>query len=311
MERIVVALGGNALGDSPAAQLEAVGTAASALFDLREAGYNVVVAHGNGPQVGIISNALDLATEAHLIPAGFDLPEASAMSQGYIGYHLAQALGNEARHRGADQLVVQVTTQVVVDANDPGFAHPTKPVGPFFSEEEARELMASNSMLAMVEDAGRGWRRVVASPKPREIVEAEAIAALADTGTIVIACGGGGVPLIREGEDLHGVPAVIDKDFCAALLADQLNAQTLIIMTAVDKVALNFGTPEQRDLDTLELAEVDRLIEEGHFAAGSMLPKIEAAAQFVASGNGRKAIICDLRKVKEALSGNGGTHVVA
>lgn len=310
--RVVVALGGNALGNSPAEQLERIRAAAPALVGLIEEGYEIVISHGNGPQVGLIQQVFQHGAQAGIAPEGFDLPECTALSQGYIGYHLQQCILRELRNRSLPWHVSTVVTQVEVDPADPAFDTPTKPVGSFYDEETARRMMAEDPGVTMVEDSGRGWRRVVASPAPRRIVERDSILHLLDHEFVVVACGGGGVPVVDDGEGGHrGVPAVIDKDLASALLADAVEASVLVILTAVDRVAINFGTPEQEDLAEMTLADVERYTDEGQFAPGSMLPKVTAAAEFVRGGPGRTAVICDLHRAAEALRGSTGTRIRA
>ena len=267
-------------------------------------GNQVIISHGNGPQVGRILLASETAKD--VTPAmPFDV--CGAMSQGYIGYHIQQGLSKVLREKGVEKEVATIVTQVVVDQNDPKFQNPSKPIGSFYSEEEARKL-EKESGYVMKEDAGRGWRRVVASPMPVEIVELDAVKCLVDNDFVVVTVGGGGIPVIREANgDLTGVAAVIDKDLASEKLAEDLDADVLLILTAVEKVSLNFNTPEQKDLDTFTVAEAKEYIEAGHFAPGSMLPKIEAAVMFVESKPGRKAIITSLEKAEEALSGKAGT----
>ena len=300
---IVVALGGNALGDNVTEQLEKVKTAASSIVDLVEAGNNVVVAHGNGPQVGVIKKLMD--------KGDFEMPmaECTAMSQGYIGYHLTQSIKNEFKARKINKEVGTVLTQVLVDKSDPAFTTPTKPIGNYYSKEDAVKLMAETGKT-YVEDAGRGWRWVVASPKPVDICEKQTIKMLVDAGVITIACGGGGMPVINEGGSLTGVDAVIDKDFAAAKLAALIEADCLFILTAVDHVMINFNKPDQKTLSSMTIAEAKQYIAEGHFAPGSMLPKVEAALAFVESGSGKKAIIGSLEKANAAIKGESGTVIV-
>ena len=309
MSKVVIALGGNALADAgkPAtaeAQYEAVLKTAEHVANIIKAGHQVVVAHGNGPQVGRIVLQNEIASsETPAMP--FDV--CGAMSQGYIGYHIQQGLAKVLREQGVNKEVATIVTQVVVDQNDPKFQNPTKPIGSFYSEEEARKLEAESGYV-MKEDAGRGWRRVVASPMPVEIVELDAVKCLVDNGFVVVTVGGGGIPVIKDANgDLTGVAAVIDKDLASEKLAEDLDADVLLILTAVEKVSLNYNKPDQKDLDTFTVAEAKQYIEEGHFAPGSMLPKIEAAMMFVESKPGRKAIITSLEKAGDALAGNAGT----
>lgn len=311
MKKLVIALGGNALQEAgkPAtaqAQLEVVEKTSEYIADIVERGYEVIVAHGNGPQVGriVIQNeAASAATPA--MP--FDV--CGAMSQGMIGYHIQQGLSKVLRHRGINKNVVTVVTQVVVDKDDPKFKAPSKPIGPFYTEEEAKAI-AEEKGYTMKEDAGRGWRRVVASPLPVEIVELDAVKTLNDAGFVVVTVGGGGIPVIRnEAGDLEGVAAVIDKDLASEKLARDMDADALVILTAVEKVSINFKKPDQKDLDRMSAAEAKQYIKEGHFAPGSMLPKIEAALNFVESKPGRIAIITSLDKAVDAIEGRAGTTI--
>ena len=305
-KRIVIALGGNALGNTLPEQMKAVKITSKAIVDLIEEGCEVVVAHGNGPQVGRILLASETAKD--VTPAmPFDV--CGAMSQGYIGYHLQQGMRLALEKRGKKTPVLTVVTQMVVDKNDPGFTNPTKPIGPFYSEEEAKALQTEKG-YSMKEDAGRGWRRVVASPIPEEIVEIDAVKTLWDT-SIVISCGGGGIPVVKNDDgSLEGVAAVIDKDFAAELLAESVDADILMILTEVEKVAINFNKPDQQDLSTLTVAEAEKHKADGQFAPGSMLPKVEAAMKFVKAFPEKKAIITSLDKAVEALEGKTGTVIV-
>ncbi len=309
-ERIVVALGGNALGKNLPEQMAAVKITAKAITDLIEAGHEVVIAHGNGPQVGMIQNAMARLVRAEPekhVP--FPLSVCVAMSQGYIGYDLQNALREEMLDRGIDKGVATVLTQVEVDADDPAFEHPTKPIGAFMTKEEADALIKERD-YTVVEDAGRGYRRVVASPRPKSIVEIDTVSSLVSTNHIVIACGGGGIPVFKtNGHHLKGAAAVIDKDFAANVLAKQLNADMLIILTAVPKVAIHFGKPDELQLSELSVGEAKKYIEEGEFAPGSMLPKIEAAVDFVSSRSGRRALITQLEKAKDGIEGREGTLI--
>lgn len=308
--RIVVALGGNALGSSLPEQMVASRHTARAIVDLIEQGHEVVVAHGNGPQVGMIQEAMTQLTRSdpeRYIPC--PLSVCVAMSQGYIGYDLQNALREEMLDRGIGRGAATVLTQVEVDPNDPAFEHPTKPIGAFMTREEADRMIAERG-YEVVEDAGRGFRRVVASPRPVGIVELDTIRSLVETNHVVVACGGGGIPVFRtEGNHLKGAAAVIDKDFAAARLAEQLGANLLVILTAVERVAVNFGRPDQRWLDELTPEEAERYIEEGQFAPGSMLPKVQAAVGFARSAPGRAAVISHLERAGDAIAGRTGTMV--
>jgi carbamate kinase len=288
--------------------MDAVRTTSAAIADLIEDGHEVVLTHGNGPQVGMIQDAF---AEYHEARPGSDLMPMSmcvAMSQGYIGYDLQNQIGEELDRRGVPVHVATVLTQVVVDPEDPAFRHPTKPIGAFYTEEQARVLEREKG-YAMREDSGRGWRRVVASPMPRKIVEIGAVRLLWDHA-IVITCGGGGIPVVEHPDGtLEGVAAVIDKDFAAELLAEEVNADALLILTEVEKVAIRFGKPDQQDLGHLSLAEAARYVKEGQFGVGSMLPKVEAAMKFVRANPGKKAIITSLEKCLEALDGKTGTVI--
>ncbi|WP_313757705.1 carbamate kinase [Atlantibacter hermannii] len=306
-KKIVLALGGNALGDDLAGQMAAVKTTAQAIVDLIAQGHQVVVTHGNGPQVGMINLAFEAAakTEAHtpMLPMSVCV----ALSQGYIGYDLQNALREELLSREIHKPVATLITQVEVDANDPAFLNPTKPIGSFFSEQDAARLTQQG--YTMKEDAGRGYRRVVASPKPVDIIEKETVKAMMEAGHVVITAGGGGIPVIREGLHLRGASAVIDKDWASARLAEMIDADMLIILTAVEKVAINFGKPDVQWLDRLSLNGAQRFIDEGHFAKGSMLPKVEAAVAFARSRPGREALITVLSKAKEGIEGKTGTII--
>ena len=309
-QRIVVALGGNALGNTLKEQYAAAQNTSKAIADLIEEGHQVVVAHGNGPQVGMINLAMAELTAAE--PERYPptpLTVCGAMSQGYIGYDLQNTLREELLNRGIHKEIATLITQVAVDPEDPAFQNPTKPIGRFMPHEEALRFQAEG--YAIMEDAGRGWRRVVASPKPREIIEIGAIGAMVGDGHIVIACGGGGIPVIHQGNHLKGIPAVIDKDFASCRMAQDLDADLLIILTAVEKVALNYGKPGQQWLSGLSVTQAERLIAEGHFAPGSMLPKVEAAVEFAKSKPGRRALITLLEKAKDGIAGRTGTMITA
>ncbi|MBC7088112.1 MAG: carbamate kinase [Tissierellales bacterium] len=308
--RVVVALGGNALEDksmpsTAEAQLEVVKRTSEYIADISTAGYEIAVVHGNGPQVGRILLATEAAKDV-TPPMPFDV--CGAMSQGYIGYHIQQALRFALKKRGRDIPVVTVITQVVVDKDDEAFKNPTKPIGPFYTEEEAKKLAQEKGYIVK-EDAGRGYRRVVPSPLPKKIVEIDTIKTLWDT-TIAVTCGGGGIPVIeKEDGSLEGVAAVIDKDLAAQRLAEDMEADILLILTEVEKVAINFNKPDQKNLDHMSVEEALKYMEEGHFAPGSMLPKVKAAVNFAKSKPGRKAIITSLYKAKEALDGLSGTVI--
>ena len=309
-QRIVIALGGNALGKNLPEQMAAVKKTAKAIVDLIQEGDEVVIAHGNGPQVGMIQNAM-----AELVRSDPDryipcpLSVCVAMSQGYIGYDLQNAIREEMLDRGIDPGVATVLTQVEVDPDDPAFQHPTKPIGSFLTKEEADQLVRERD-YEVIEDAGRGYRRVVASPMPVSIIEIGTIRSLVETDHIVVACGGGGIPVFRtEGHHLKGAAAVIDKDFAAECLAEQLDADRLLILTAVEKVAIHFGKEDQKDLSEMSCEEAEQYLADGEFAPGSMQPKIEAAVRFARSGRGRKALITLLERAAEGIAGKTGTVI--
>ncbi|WP_298780134.1 carbamate kinase [uncultured Fretibacterium sp.] len=310
MSKVVVALGGNALGNTPEGQIEAVRKAAPSIMGLVKAGHQVVIGHGNGPQVGMINNAFDFASQGDGKTPYMPLVECGAMSQGYIGYHLQQALQAEAERVGLKLDVVSVVTQVEVSAQDPSFQDPSKPVGNFCSKEEA-DAIAAEKGWTFVEDAGRGYRRVVPSPLPVKIVEMDAIKKMMEMGMVVIAVGGGGIPVICKGDRYVGIDAVIDKDRSSARLASDLDADALVILTAVDRVAINFNKPNQKDLAHLTVAEAKEYMKSGEFAKGSMLPKVEACLAFVEAKKGRKAVITSLALAAEALKGEVGTVIEA
>ncbi len=300
MSRILIALGGNALGDTPKEQFELVKETAKPIVDLIEKGHEVIIAHGNGPQVGMIN----LAMEEISMP----FPECIAMSQGYIGYHLQNRIYEELNRRNINKDVVTIVTQVVVDENDEALQNPTKPIGRFYSKEEAEKLVIAKG-YKMIEDSGRGYRRVVASPKPIDIVEKECIKTLVKDGHIVITVGGGGIPVVKKDFGYEGVNGVIDKDFASGKIAELVDADYLFVLTAVDRIAINFGKEDQINLDKMSIEEAYRYIEEGQFAPGSMLPKVIAAVNFAKSRKGRQAIIASLEKAKEALVGESGTII--
>ena len=309
-ETVVLAIGGNALapaglGDFAGQEERARGVAETAVA-LLDSGRRLLMVHGNGPQVGALAMAQEaVAREIPMQP----LFVLGAMTQGQLGYLLSQAIGDALASSGRPRAVAAVMTQVVVRHDDPAFARPTKPIGPFFSEGRARRLAAARGW-DVAEDAGRGWRRVVASPEPVEVVEASEIRRLLDEGEVVVACGGGGVPVAREGDELVGVDAVIDKDFAAALIGGLVGATSLLLLTGVDRVALDYGTPEERPLDRMTIAEARAHLADGQFPAGSMGPKVEAAAQFIEAG-GREAVITSVERVADAMAGDTGTRIVA
>lgn len=307
MAKVVVALGGNALGKSPEEQLKLVKNTASSLIGLIAAGNQVVISHGNGPQVGAINLGMNFAAE-HGKTAAFPFPECGAMSQGYIGYHLQQSLENELHRRWMNKSVATIVTQIAVDPNDPAFENPSKPVGDFYTKEQADEI-AKEKGYTFKEDAGRGYRQVVPSPLPMKIMELDSIKTLIDADNLVIAGGGGGVPVIITDKGLEGVPAVIDKDRSSALLADKIDVDKLIILTAVDHVYVNYGKPDEKALKTLNVAEAHKYMKEGQFAAGSMLPKIEACLSFVEGHPEREALITSLDGLDDALAGKVGTVI--
>ena len=300
-KKIVIALGGNALGNTPEEQLGLVKNTAKSIVDLVADGYQVIVAHGNGPQVGVINLAMEYSANNGAGTPSMPFPECGAMSQGYIGYHLQQAIEGELENRKMGQKVATVVTQVEVDKNDPGFKNPTKPIGSFYSKEEADKIVAEKG-YTFVEDAGRGYRRVVPSPIPVKIVELDVIKSLVEQGHIVIACGGGGIPVVKKEVGYEGVAAVIDKDRSSAKLALDLGADSLVILTAVEKVCVNFNKPNQEALSELTLEEAEKHIADGQFAKGSMLPKVEACMGYVKENAfGGTALITSLEKAKEAL----------
>lgn len=307
MSKVVVALGGNALGKTPEEQLKLVKHTASSLVGLIEAGNQVVISHGNGPQVGQINVALNYAAENGQ-GAVFPFPECGAMSQGYIGYHLQQSLQNELHRRWINKNVCTIVTQIAVDSDDPAFSNPTKPIGAFYSKEDA-DRISHEKGYSFKEDAGRGYRQVVPSPAPKKIMELDAIKELIQNGNLVIAGGGGGIPVIMTKDGLQGVPAVIDKDKSSALLADKIAADELIILTAVDYVYINYGKDNQKKLEKLTLSEAEKYMNDGEFAEGSMLPKIQACLSFIRGDKKRRAIITSLDNLDKALAGKIGTVI--
>ena len=307
MKKIVIALGGNALGNTPAEQLELVRQTAKPIVDLIEEGNQVVIAHGNGPQVGMINLGMSTAAEAGAIKSDMPFPECGAMSQGYIGYHLQNSIANELAARGIQKTVGTLVTQVLVDEADPAFQKPYKTVGAFY-DKETDDKIAAERGYTMVEDAGRGWRQVVPSPKPVDVVEKDMVNTLVDSGYVVITVGGGGIPVVKKDGRLVGTPAVIDKDFASAKLAELIDADMLVILTAVDRVAINWGKPDQKALAEMTVDEAEKYCGEGHFAPGSMLPKVQAAMSFAKAGG--TAIIASLENAAAALRGESGTRIV-
>lgn len=307
-KRIVIALGGNALGDNLKEQMVAAKITAAAIVDLVEEGHEIVIVHGNGPQVGMIETAFETAAKADPHFPVLPMSVCVALSQGYIGYDLQNTLRQELDKRGMKTPVATIITQVEVDPQDKAFENPTKPIGGFMTKEEAEVLRSKG--VPVMEDAGRGWRQVVASPKPVNIIEAETINVLLAAGQIPIAAGGGGIPVAKKDGQYRGMGAVIDKDFSAAKLAELIGADMLIILTAVEKVAVNFGKPDQKWLDAITVAEAEKYIAENQFAKGSMLPKVQASMAFVkAAGGSRAALITLLTKARDGIAGKTGTRI--
>ncbi|MCI9575372.1 MAG: carbamate kinase [Clostridiales bacterium] len=308
VRRLVLALGGNALGNSPQEQQALVKDTAKTIVDLMESGYEVAIGHGNGPQIGMINLAMDLASMHDCSMPYMPFPECGAMSQGYIGYHLQQAIRQEMKRRGIQKEVASIITQVVVREDDPAFQKPVKPIGRFYTKEEAQR-QAQEKGFAFAEDSGRGYRRVVASPTPQSIVELPVVRQLVEQGNVVITVGGGGIPVIETEQGYQGVAAVIDKDKSSAKLAQDLEAEMLVILTAVEQVCIHYNKPEQTALSAMTAAQAEQYIAEGHFAPGSMLPKVEACLSFVRFNPKGKALITSLQKAKEALEGRTGTVI--
>ncbi|BAC44400.1 carbamate kinase [Malacoplasma penetrans] len=309
MSRIVIALGGNALGDNPSQQKELVKIPAAKIAALIQEGHEVIVGHGNGPQVGMIFNAFADAKKANEKTALVPFAEAGGMSQGYIGYHMLTAISNELKKLNIQKDVLYFLTQTIVDANDPAFKNPTKPVGPFYSSKEIAEANNPNSVI--VEDAGRGFRKVVASPIPVDFIGIDAIKQNVNNGCVCIVGGGGGIPTIIQDNQYIGVDGVIDKDFALAKIADAVNADIFVVLTAVDYVYVDFNKPTQKALKTVDVKALNNFINQDQFAKGSMLPKIKAAMGFVNGHPNRSAIIADLSKVEDALKGLSGTKIIA
>ena len=305
--KIVFAIGGNALGNNPEEQFQLALDVAKPLLELIKDGHQLVIVHGNGPQVGLIKTSLDIGHKHQPKIPFVDLNHAGAMSQGYIGYALQKAFRITAEKMGLSVQPISVITQVEVDPLDPAFQHPTKPIGDFYSLAEA-ELMRKQG-FNMVEDSGRGYRQVVPSPKPQLIIEKDAIQTLMEANYLVIAAGGGGIPVIRQGHELKGIDAVIDKDFASSKLADLIHADRLILLTSVNRVMINFGTPQAKALEKINVKQANQYIKEGQFAPGSMLPKVEAALLFVRQDKQRQAIIASIKEAGQAINGLAGTAI--
>lgn len=309
MSLILIALGGNALGHDVDSQRTAIEGSVARVGAILAEGHGAILTHGNGPQVGLVKSALDAAAEASGGPL-MPLPESGAMTQGYIGFHIQMAMANAIRNKPYDRPVTTVVTTTVVDAADPAFDNPTKPIGRFYTKEQADEMHAATGEV-LVEDSGRGYRVVVPSPKPVRVVETPMIAHLMEAGTIPVIGGGGGIPVIETDAGYEPVAAVIDKDFTSARLAADLGCDTLVLLTGVPKIAVGFGTPEQRWLDEISVAQAEEFIAAGEFPPGSMLPKVEAAIEFARSAPGRRAVITSLESLTSAALGTDGTHIVA
>lgn len=304
MARYVVSLGGNALGNNAEEQKEALIKVADAIVDLIKDKNEVAIVHGNGPQVGMINLAFETSKETPNMP----FPECGAMSEGYIGYHIQNSLYNSLKKNNIDKTVSTIVTQVLVDPNDPLFLNPSKPIGSFYSKEEA-EKIAKEKGYIIKEDAGRGYRRVVPSPLPIDIIEKDAIKTLLKAGQVVICAGGGGIPVIKKDNKLEGVAAVIDKDYASSKLADLINADYLVILTAVDNVYINYKKDNEKKLDLVTASEMNQYLNEGHFAKGSMYPKVQASINFVKSGQNKVAVIASLDNAKEAFKLKAGTII--
>ena len=302
--KIVIALGGNALGETPELQKETAVETAKLIVPIIKKGHDVIITHGNGPQVGMINLAFTESTSAPDMP----FPECGAMSQGYIGFHIQNAIYNALKEEGLKRNVTTVVSQVLVDKNDPMFQNPTKPVGAFYSEADAKKLAAEKG-YSIKEDAGRGWRRVVASPLPIDVIEKESIERLVKAGDIVICAGGGGIPVIENNGKLEGVAAVIDKDYASAKVAELVDADYLVILTAVDNVYINFNKPDQKKLEKVSKSEMEEYLKTDYFAKGSMFPKVNACVKFLNKMAGKTAIISSLEKAPEAFELKGGTII--
>lgn len=306
-KKIVIALGGNALGNNLSEQMTALKSTSKAIVDLIEGGNEVVISHGNGPQVGMINIAMNELSKVNPIYDQCPMSVCVAMSQGYIGYDLQNTLREELLDRNIKKGISTIITQVEVNKDDEAFKNPTKPIGAFMTKEEAEDVIKSGEKV--IEDSGRGYRKVVASPKPIKIVEIDTIKNLLDDGQVVIACGGGGIPVISKGNHLKGVNAVIDKDLASCELAKELNADCLIILTAVEKVAINFGEKNEEWLSDVSVEQMKKYVQEGHFAPGSMRPKVEAGIDFAQSKKGRYSLITLLEKAKDGIAGKTGTKI--
>lgn len=306
--KIVIALGGNALGNNPEEQKELLKIPAQKVASLVAMGHTVLIGHGNGPQVGMIYNAFADAKKSNEKTPIVPFAEAGGMSQGYIGYHMLSAIKTELNKLNIAKEVVYLETLTYVDKNDNAFNNPTKPVGPFYASKEEAEKLNPNSTI--IDDAGRGYRVVVPSPKPKDILGINTIKALVNAGVVVVAGGGGGIPTVKDGNNVYGVDGVIDKDFTCAKIAEKIDADLFVILTAVDNVYVNWNKPNQKKLETVNISELETYIQEGQFAKGSMLPKIEACVQFVKSGENKKAIIADLKNAELAIEGKSGTNIV-
>lgn len=302
--RVVIALGGNALGDTPEKQKEMAALTAKQILPIIKDGYEVIITHGNGPQVGLINLAFEEGNKSNQKVYKMPFSECGAMSQGYIGFHLQNALQNELRKEHINKNVISLITQVEVDINDPAFQTPTKPIGSFYTLEESKKMP-----YVMKEDAGRGYRRVIASPTPVKVIEEETIKNIVTTGTIVITCGGGGIPVIKENGTLKGIDAVIDKDFASSKLADDIDSDYLLILTAVPNAIINFNKPNAEIIKEIDVNKMIEYNNEGHFLAGSMKPKVEASIAFVKEKKGRIAIITSIEDAYDALRGNKGTII--
>lgn len=309
MQRIVVALGGNALGNSPSEQIELVKNTAKIIVDLAQEGNEIIITHGNGPQVGMINLSFDYSYNKGTLSSKMPFAECGAMSQGYIGYHLEQAIITELNKRQINKNCMAIITEVLVNKEDKAFSNPTKPIGMFYTENEAKKIEKETG-YKFVDDAKRGFRRVVPSPKPVKIIELELIKHMLSQENILIVAGGGGIPVIEDNGILKGIDAVIDKDRTSALLAKEINADILLILTTVDKVSLNYNTPNQIDLDIITYNDAKKYIEEGQFAKGSMLPKIEAILDYLNNTKNNVGIITSLKNAKKALDGQTGTKII-